>query len=54
MSQLGYRDKPYSLWADFMADQGFDNLLTEQNIASIVKRYKIPKKYPKRLNNLDR
>lgn len=53
LSNLGYVDKSYSLWADFMDDQGFENLTTEQNIASIVKRYKIPKKHPKRRKNLD-
>lgn len=54
LSQLGYEDRPYSDWADFMEEQGFENLISAQNIASVVKNYEIPKKHPKRGKTLER
>jgi len=54
LSMLGYEDRPYPDWADFMEKQGFENLISEQNIASFVKNYSIPKKHPKRNKNLEK
>ncbi len=48
MSQIGFEDRPFSIWADFLDEHGYTNLDNEQSVAKSVKRYKIPKKYPKR------
>jgi len=61
LSQIGYATRPYTDWADFLAERGFDNLASDQYVAKACTRYNIPKKHPartsqkhtKRHNNLD-
>ena len=46
MSQIGFINRPYEEWANFLAQQGFDNFADDRNVAKACKRYKIPKKHP--------
>jgi len=48
LSQLGYENRPYSEWSDFLVEHGFENYIDPQTVAKAVKRHKISKKYPSR------
>ncbi len=53
LSGLGYEDRPYSQWAEFLTRHGFPQFADIGNVSKTVKRYKIPKKHPKSRKKLD-
>ncbi len=47
LSKLGYEDKPYPEWSDFLEQNGFKNYEDERTVAKACNRYKVLKNYPK-------